>query len=67
MEQKNRKENIIRKPEHHGEDAGAGGENLENLRREGERSIAAVNETIDRILSGDSEKFLSQSRQAGGQ
>ena len=67
MQQKNRKENNVPKPVHHGEDSGAGGGNLDNLRRDGERFIAAGNETINRILSGDSEKFLSQSRQAGGQ
>jgi hypothetical protein len=37
------------------------------LREEGEAFLAAADDAITRALSGDSERFLAQSRQLGGQ
>ncbi len=56
--------------ERHGAGGGgpAGGEgSLDVLRAEGERLLAAADEVIDRVLSGDTEAFLRASRQHGGQ
>jgi len=60
MQEKDRINNDVRRPAHHVEDAGAVSGNLENLRRNVERSIAAGNEAIDRALAGDNEESLSQ-------
>lgn len=59
------------------DDAGPGGEpsadgapdggGLQALRREGEEFLAAGDEAINRALSGDSQAFLTASRQQGGQ
>lgn len=43
------------------------GGHLDLLRAEGERLIAAADDAIDRVLSGDSAEFLRASRQHGGQ
>jgi hypothetical protein len=52
--------------------AGGGGPtgtegNLDLLRAEGERLLAAGDAAIDRVLSGDSLEFLRSSRQHGGE
>ena len=41
--------------------------NLENVRREGERILAAANDVIQKVMSSDSQKFILDSRQQGGQ
>ena len=43
------------------------GGNLGNLRQEGERIYQAAADAISRALSHDSEAFLQQTRQEGGQ
>ena len=45
---------------------GEGG-NLDALRAEGDRLLAAADEAIDRVLSGNSTDFLRASRQHGGE
>lgn len=46
----------------------AAGSNLDNLRAEGNRLLAASDEAIQRALAGsNSESFLEGVRQAGGQ
>lgn len=51
--------------------SGAGGAddggNLDRLRDDGERFLAAGDAAIRRALSGDSEAFLRANRQRGGQ
>lgn len=44
-----------------------GGGGLERTRRAGEDFLSAGDEAIQRALSGDSEQFLRQVRQTGGQ
>ena len=39
----------------------------DDLRETGEAFLAAADEAINRALSGNSERFLAQSRQMGGQ
>lgn len=46
---------------------GDGGGDAEELREEGEAFLAAADEAINRALSGNSEEFLAQNRQMGGQ
>jgi hypothetical protein len=43
------------------------GDSLDAARREGLDFLAAGDAAIDRILSGDSERFLLSGRQHGGQ
>jgi len=45
---------------------GAGG-NLANVRGTGEALLAAGDEAIERALSGNSEAFVTASRQSGGE
>jgi len=40
---------------------------LASLRSEGDELLGAADEAIRRALSGDSERFLRQARQQGGQ
>jgi hypothetical protein len=47
-------------------DAGGGGD-ADALRDAGEAFLAAADEAINRALSGNSEEFLAQNRQMGGQ
>lgn len=47
--------------------ASAGDGNLGSLRQAGRDLLSVGDEAISRALSGDSEKFLSASRQQGGQ
>lgn len=47
-------------------DAGGSGDGDE-LREAGEAFLAAADEAINRALSGNSEEFLAQNRQMGGQ
>ena len=57
-------------PTRQGGDGGgpaAAGGNLDQLRTEGERLLAAGDAAIDRVLSGNSEEFLRSSRQHGGE
>jgi len=49
-----------------GDGAGLGG-SLDPLRQEGGRLLAAGDELIRRTLTGDSEKFLRDHRQMGGE
>ena len=44
-----------------------GNESLERTRRAGQDFLAAGDEAIRRALSGDSERFLRDVRQTGGQ
>jgi hypothetical protein len=46
---------------------GPEGGDLDRVRREGEALLRAGDEAIRRGLSGDSERFLTASRQQGGQ
>jgi hypothetical protein len=46
---------------------GSQGRDLDQVRREGEALLRAGDEAIRRGLSGDSERFLTASRQQGGQ
>lgn len=55
-----------RPPRPAGED-GAQGDGLESVRAEGDELLSAADEAIRRALSGDSERFLRQARQQGGQ
>lgn len=43
------------------------GENLDSLREDAERLLAAGDDAINRALSGNSEAFLVANRQQGGQ
>ena len=43
------------------------GADLEAARSEGARLLAAAGQVIDQFLSGDSEAFITQARQQGGQ
>ena len=47
--------------------AGSGSEDGDELREAGEAFLAAADEAITRALSGNSEQFLNQHRQMGGQ
>lgn len=51
---------------HEPDDAGGTGDGAE-LREAGEAFLAAADEAINRALSGNSEQFLAQNRQMGGQ
>ena len=46
---------------------GGGDSNSGELRADGEAFLAAADEAITRALSGNSEEFLLQNRQMGGQ
>jgi hypothetical protein len=48
------------------DDAG-GAADTDELRGAGETFLAAADEAINRALSGNSEQFLAQNRQLGGQ
>jgi hypothetical protein len=48
-------------------DGSGGSGELENLRRAGARYLAAADEAIRNALSNDSEDFLRNSRQTGGE
>jgi hypothetical protein len=47
--------------------AGADGGDLDAVRESGTRMLAAADAAIDRVLSGDSERFLSNIRQHHGE
>ena len=46
---------------------GGGSDGLARVRRSAGGLLDAADEAIDRVLSGDSESFLRQNRQQGGQ
>jgi hypothetical protein len=50
-----------------GGEPGGGGEGLDRVRRRAGGLLDAADEAIERVLSGDSEAFLRQNRQQGGQ
>jgi hypothetical protein len=47
--------------------AGSGGANLDALRSAGSAMLAAADDAITRVLSGDSQAFNQAVRQEGGQ
>ena len=47
--------------------AGPSGGDASETRARAERLLAAADDVIDRVLSTESERFLSQNRQQGGQ
>lgn len=54
-------------PESTGPSGGGERENRERVRREGEDLLAAADEAIQRVLSGDSAEFLAQSQQVNAE
>jgi hypothetical protein len=51
----------------HAPDDAGGAADTDELRGAGEAFLAAADEAINRALSGNSEQFLAQNRQLGGQ
>ena len=58
-------DDVTHRPHEAGDGGGDG--DSEALRAEGEAFLAAADEAITRALSGNSEEFLLQNRQMGGQ
>ncbi len=58
-------DDLTRKPHEAGD--GGGGSDSDELRDAGEAFLAAADQAITRALSGNSEQFLMQNRQMGGQ
>ena len=48
-------------------ESAGGNMNLSEIRQQGESFLRAAEEAINNALSGDSQSFLDQSRQQGGQ
>ena len=47
--------------------AGPGGDNLDSIRERVSRTVAAGDAAVNRCISGNSEKYLSDGRQATGE
>ena len=48
-------------------DGNPGSDNLDSLSSQADRMLAAADSALDRVLSGDSERFLRANQQHGGQ
>ena len=67
MEQRERTHHDAPQPAPDGNAGGPSGANLNALRQSGAALLAAADDAITRVLSGDSQAFNQAARQEGGQ
>jgi hypothetical protein len=67
MNEQERTRPEIPQPASSGSTGGTGGANLNALRASGAALLAAADDAITRVLSGDSQAFTQAARQEGGQ
>ena len=67
MNQRERQHHDSQPPAASGSNSGPGGANLNAIRQTAASMLAAADDAISRVLSGDSQAFNTAARQEGGQ